>query len=83
VNFYDEINASISGGTLATIFHSLGNREKVKNSLGFDPLLKESSSGGRKSSAVFKVKNASFLSYSDEFKAWTGPFIMAMVYMMI
>ena len=81
MNFYDEINASISGGTLATIFHSLGNREKVKNSLGFDPLLKDSS--GRKCSTVFKVKNASFLSYSDEYRAWTGPFIMAMVYMMI
>ena len=77
INCYDELNGTASGGTLATIFHSLSNRVKYTSSLGFDPLLKLAS--GDKSIAVFKAKNQSSLGYSDQHKCWVGPFVMAMV----
>ncbi len=40
IEFFDEINAAPSGGTMDTVFHSLGNRVKYTSQLGFDPLLK-------------------------------------------
>ena len=40
IEFFDEINAAPSGGTMDTVFHSLGNRVKYTNQLGFDPLQK-------------------------------------------
>ena len=77
ISCYDEINANASGGTLDTVFHSLGNRMKYKSRLGFDPLLK--TRDGNKSTSVFKAKNQSWLAYSAQHKCWTGPFVMAMV----
>jgi len=77
VNLYDEITAHVSGGTLATMFHALGDRSIYKSALGFDPLLKNHQ--GTKSTAKFSVKNRSSLGYSKEYKAWCGPFVMAAV----
>jgi len=77
ISCYDEINANASGGTLDTVFHSLGNRMKYKSRLGFDPLLK--TGDGSKSTSIFKAKNQSWLAYSSQHKCWTGPFVMAMV----
>jgi len=76
---YDEILASASGGTMATVFHALfsGNRKIYKAKLGFDPLLKMRT--GEKSDLVFKSRNAHMLGYSSEYKHWTGPFVMAAV----
>jgi len=89
VHCYDEICAEASGGTFATVFHSLAQRVQYTSKLGFDPLLKTSpgdncettSGGASKSTAIFSAKNQSFLGYSAEFKegAWVGPFVMAMV----
>ena len=87
ISFYDEINAGPSGGTMDTVFHSLGNRTKYKSQLGFDPLQKSTAPASlengveRHSPSSNKVisKTQQWLSYSKEFKAWTGPFIMSMV----
>jgi short subunit dehydrogenase-like uncharacterized protein len=62
-----------------TVFHSLGNRVKYTSSLGFDPLLKTSSERPEASPNRLTSQNAQYLSYSKEFGAWTGPFVMAMV----
>lgn len=77
LSFYDEVVGSASGGTIATIFHSLSNRVQYDASLGFDPLLK--TDNGTRSSAKFLVANPKFLGYSREIGAWTGPFVMAVV----
>lgn len=77
INCYDEIRASASGGTYATLFHSLEDRVIYKAALGFDPLLKNLE--GKKSDNKFSVKNQSFLGYSKEFGAYVGPFVMAAV----
>ena len=77
VSFYDELNSAPSGGTLATVFHVLGDRTRLKASLGFDPLLKTLS--GEKSTTRFIAKNPSFIGYSSEHKCFTTPFVMAMV----
>ncbi|RYH14329.1 hypothetical protein EON65_33780 [archaeon] len=77
VSFYDEINTGPSGGTLATVFHVLGDRSRLKASLGFDPLLKTLS--GEKSTAKFITKIPMMLGYSSEHKCFTTPFVMAMV----
>lgn len=83
VHCYDEIRADASGGTFATIFHSLGQRVQYKSLLGFDPLLKTTTGDfcdeKGKSTASFVSKNQSSLGYSKEFKHWVGPFVMAMV----
>lgn len=70
VNCYDEIIAQASGGTMATAMNALTNRIQYKSSLGFDPLVK--SLTGDKSENIFRVSNCSFLSYSKEYKSWTG-----------
>ncbi|KAJ1415215.1 Saccharopine dehydrogenase-domain-containing protein [Ochromonadaceae sp. CCMP2298] len=77
VSFYDEINSAPSGGTMDTVFHSLGNRVKYISKLGFDPLLK--SALGSQSSNRLVSKTQSVLGWSKEYKAWVGPFVMAMV----
>ena len=83
VNCYDEICADASGGTFATIFHSLGQRLKYKASLGFDPLLKTTSGEHcderGMSTAAFSAQNQIFLGYSKQFQCWVGPFVMATV----
>jgi len=87
ISFYDEINAGPSGGTMDTVFHSLGNRVKYHSRIGFDPLLKTAApaslvDGMRKHEpSANKVisKTQQWLAYSKEFGAWTGPFVMAMV----
>jgi hypothetical protein len=73
VNCYDEIIAQASGGTMATAMNALTNRIQYKSSLGFDPLIK--SLTGFKSENTFRVANGSFLSYSKEYKSWTGAYI--------
>ena len=83
VHCYDEICADASGGTFATIFHSLNQRVKYAAKLGFDPLLKTTLGDycdeKGKSTSTFISQNQSFLGYSKEYKHWVGPFVMAMV----
>lgn len=77
INIYDELSGEISGGTLATIFHSLSGRKKYKSVLGFDPLIKTSAGGQAQQKTI--IDNQKFFSYSKEYKAWVGPFVMAIV----
>jgi short subunit dehydrogenase-like uncharacterized protein len=77
INFYDEINGTPSGGTLATALHILHTREKVTTRLGFDPLLKTVQ--GEKSLNRFITANPMLLSYSTEHQCFTTPFVMAIV----
>jgi short subunit dehydrogenase-like uncharacterized protein len=77
IRFYDEFNTSLSGGTFATLFQSLANREMYKSKLGYDPLLKTFDRA--KSKNGFNMKNTRYLSYSRESGSWTGPFFMAAV----
>jgi short subunit dehydrogenase-like uncharacterized protein len=83
VSFYDEIDSAPSGGTMDTVFHSLGDRTKYTSRLGFDPLLKTAApapaSGHQPSSNRVTSQTQSFLGYSKEYGAWVGPFVMAMV----
>lgn len=83
VHCYDEIFADASGGTFATIFHSLNKRIQYKSKLGYDPLIKttigEYCDINNKSTATFNSNNQSTLSYSNEYNHWVGPFVMAMV----
>lgn len=77
VHFYDEVKATASGGTVATIFHSIKNRPSGKSRLGFDPLIKTPQ--GDKATIKYTVANQNMLGWSGEFGAWVGPFIMATV----
>eukprot|EP01043_Picozoa_sp_COSAG02_P014185 COSAG02_NODE_580_length_20059_cov_3.703908_7_plen_231_part_00 len=87
VRCYDDMRGSASGGTMATVFESLQDRAKyvatccVDEASGkpFDPLLRESAPGQAKSSCATKANNQSCCGYSQEGKAWVGPFVMAMV----
>lgn len=78
INCFDEVRADPSGGTMATIFYSLTNRERYESRLGFDPLLKEAGTDTKSENKLIS-KNQTFLGYSKEFQAWVGPFVMAMV----
>jgi len=78
IRFYNEMSASPSGGTLATVknsIHTLG--AAVKSALGYDPLLKTLS--GTKSDSATINSNPKYLFYSDEYQAWVGPWVMAEV----
>jgi short subunit dehydrogenase-like uncharacterized protein len=55
----------------------LNNREKLITSLGYDPMVKDLV--GAKSLNTFITENTKFLGYSDEYKSWIGPFLMAAV----
>ena len=77
VNVFDEFRGSVSGGTIATIFHSLEDRVVYKATLGFDPLLKTTT--GNKSALKIKIQNQLFLSYNSLYKSFVGPFVMAAV----
>eukprot|EP00981_Chlorochromonas_danica_P011248 scaffold3825_cov179-Ochromonas_danica.AAC.5 len=78
ISVYDEVNTGPSGGTIATVFHILNHRERVKTLLGFDPLLKTIS--GEKATSRFVAANPLFLGYSKEHGGcFTTPFPMAMV----
>lgn len=77
IHFYDEINASASGGTMDTALTILTSRVVYKSSLGYDPLLKTAT--GEKSSTKLSVQNQAFLGHSAEYQSWVGPFVMAMV----
>lgn len=77
VNVFDRANSGPSGGTLATVIHSLKDRVRFKPMLGFDPMLKTQS--GRMSETKTVANNQSFLGYSRHERAWVGPFAMAMV----
>lgn len=77
VRCYDEIRASASGGTIATIFTALSNRRKYKAALGFDPLLRLPN--GSKSDAKFLPDVQKTMGYSSEHGSWVGFFIMSMV----
>uniref|UniRef100_A0A0A9Y308 Putative trans-acting enoyl reductase MT2525 n=1 Tax=Lygus hesperus TaxID=30085 RepID=A0A0A9Y308_LYGHE len=85
VECFDEINGAYSGGTMATLAHSLQNRKRVKARLPYDPLLKmkhgESVEQPSESRTEAKLQ-ASFGYNASAYKgngAWVGPFIMAMV----
>jgi len=73
---FDRINGNISGGTLATIIHSLQDRTKYNAKLGFDPL---SSHFGKKSPHELKLVNQNFVTYDKAVDAYVGPFVMAAV----
>mmetsp|Transcript_13301 Transcript_13301/g.21775 ORF Transcript_13301/g.21775 Transcript_13301/m.21775 type:complete len:498 (-) Transcript_13301:1833-3326(-) len=77
VDIYDEANSGPSGGTLATVFHSLEDRVRFKPMLGFDPMLKTVL--GSKSDNKTPGNNQNFLGYSSSINKWVGPFPMAMV----
>lgn len=85
VRCYDDMRGSASGGTMATIFESLQDRAKyvatacVDSGKSFDPLLREAAPGIGKSSCSTKANNQSCCGWSNEGKAWVGPFVMAMV----
>ena len=87
VSFYDEILAGPSGGTMDTVFHSLGGaRKQYVSLLGFDPLLKTAAAGTAAGAAVasgnrVEARTQRWLGYSAEHEggAWVGPFVMAMV----
>lgn len=72
---FDEIRSSPSGGTLATVYHSILDRVRVKTSLGFDPLLKTLQGG--KSGCKLRIKNRLFPGFSHSH--WVGGFVMASV----
>ena len=75
INFYDEIKSDPSGGTLETVFHSLGDRLQYDSKLGFDPLLKDLI--GSKSETKTIMNTQSFLGYDNKYvKNFVGPFIM-------
>lgn len=78
INFYDEINSSPSGGTLATVFHSLNNRTHYKSMLGYDPILKTRNDGS-KSDMKLIAKNTSYLTYDRIIQRFVGPFIMVYI----
>jgi short subunit dehydrogenase-like uncharacterized protein len=77
VTFFDELSGELSGGTLETIFTSLSGRKAVKNTLGFDPLMKTPE--GVKSDSRLTAKNQAWMGFNSMFKSWVGPFVMAMV----
>lgn len=78
IDFYDEIRAEPSGGTLSTAnLYLFGDMRIPKSSLGFDPLLRRID--GDCSDSKISTNNQSYLGYSSQFKAWVGPFFMAMV----
>lgn len=77
VELFDEANSGPSGGTLATVFHSLEDRVRFKPMLGFDPMLKTLL--GSKSENKTQGNNQNFLGYSNTISKWVGPFPMAMV----
>jgi short subunit dehydrogenase-like uncharacterized protein len=82
VQCLDEIKGGISGGTFATIFESLEDRQKYKSTTcaGFDPLLKVfPPAAAAKSQCHTAIANQSFLGYSSERGVWVGPFVMAAV----
>jgi len=73
---FDRVNGNISGGTLATILHSLQGRSKYASKLGFDPLM---SNFGKKSTSELKIINQNFITYDKHVDAYVGPFVMAAV----
>lgn len=77
VEIFDEANSGPSGGTLATILHSLQDRVRFKPLLGFDPMLKTVQ--GAKSDTKTRGDNWNYLGYSKSIRKWVGPFPMAMV----
>lgn len=77
VSFFDYIRSDPSGGTLATIFHSLSARVLYKSTLGFDPLLKTLQC--TRSDCKLSSKNQAFLGFANKIQSWVGPFVMAPV----
>jgi len=64
IDFYDEINAGPSGGTMDTVFHSLGDRVKYTSQCGFDPLLKTAGdSTGKLLPHIYRPFEAHFTEY--------------------
>jgi short subunit dehydrogenase-like uncharacterized protein len=77
VEIFDEANSGPSGGTLATVFHSLEDRVRFIPMLGYDPMLKTVQ--GIKSENKTPGNNQNFLGFSNSINKWVGPFPMAMV----
>jgi len=75
IKFFNELNLAPSGGTMATAKHHLAGPLGMKSTLGFDPLIK--SIDGSKSDSLTIGKNPKFLSWSSDYKAWVGPWVMA------
>lgn len=76
IEVFDYVSGSLSGGTLATILHSLIGRVHYKSQLGFDPL---QSLYGVQQRSELKCINQSFLNYNNKAQSWVGPFVMAPV----
>jgi short subunit dehydrogenase-like uncharacterized protein len=92
---YDEIIGTMSGGTVATLLHSLDGRIKYRAALPFDPLMKgytkpaagataaPDADAQTASRSVTVAKNISFLGYDKAALlgrgSWLGPFVMAAV----
>lgn len=92
VEMFDEIVGAMSGGTVATLFHSLTDRVKYKAQLGYDPLNKcyasqgsstGSATASAQSHATIINKVPVLLHHNrrafDGRGAWMGPFLMAQV----
>lgn len=70
------MRGSASGGTMATVFHSLGT-ERYKPALKYDPLVK--TVDDTKSTSSTRANNTGMLGYSSEIKQWIGISPMASV----
>jgi short subunit dehydrogenase-like uncharacterized protein len=83
VELFDEIRGAASGGTYATILHSLTDRAKVKTQLGYDPLMKTvpGKPVDAKGASVAKTepRNPFLPAFSARVNKWVGFFVMAMV----
>src|SRR5690606_26297305 len=87
VEVFDEIVGGVSGGTIATIIHSLVDRSKVKASLGYDPLLKcytsttttGNATSAAPSNALMSNRVPNFLHFNKNARdgkgSWMGPFV--------
>jgi len=69
VEFFDDIVAAPSGGTLATIFSILDGTVARRWAHRASP--------SAKSSCSFKIKNPSFLTWSSSLQQWAALFVMA------
>jgi len=73
IEIFDELRASMSGGTLETILLAINHPKK--QTLPFDTLLTDKN--GKKSENRVENKGPMFIRWSNTFKKWVTPFIMA------
>jgi len=78
VNFYSELSSNVSGGTTATLKHSLFEQQKDKKKNAFDPLLTDYVTGN-KSCSYTEIRKFSSSSYIPEFDKNAETWVMAPV----